>query len=173
MSTATRASESRVATTRPAIGGEVRRRLDVDLTGLPDDMEACFVREYCLGERHLDNVQAAMDRGYRPASVEMFPNANPIVLPGDADETHGLIRRGGQILMIREKRIGDAERNAQHEDVKEQQRAAQRIAQAPEAALDGKNFSESKDNVVRERSAAGERVKPAEGKGKGTRFDDA
>jgi len=145
----------------------------VDLSGLPSGKEACFIREYTLGERDLSNVQRAMGDGYEPATAEMFPNANPKLLPGDKDETHGLIRRGGQILMIRDKSVGDAEREYQRQEVQSQKNAAIRLSEAPGsgASFDGHNFTVAETNRVAERASAGEAMRPG-AKGQG-RFPDA
>jgi hypothetical protein len=169
MSTPTRSSESRIASTRRAIGGQPRGRLDVDLTGLPADMEACFIRERTLGEPDRNNVADAMDRGFEPATRDMLPNAAPRLLPGEEPDRHGLIRVGGQILMVRSKRDGDEEREYRRRDTDEREKAAARVGEAPEAKLDRDNFRE--DSRVTERVFAGEgRDKPAK---PGSRFKDA
>ena len=112
MSSKTRAQTSRDANARPAIGGVLERlRLDIDVSKLPRDMEATWVREYTAGQPDDENVQRALEeRGMKPATYDELNLPVPPVLPGRERETHGLIRRGGSILMIREREIARQER---------------------------------------------------------------
>ncbi len=112
MSQRTRKHTSRAADARPAVGGSTERfRLDIDTSKLPPELEATWVREMVKGERDIENVQRALeDRGMRPATYEELNLSVPPRLPGDTTETHGLIRRGGSILMIRERELADEER---------------------------------------------------------------
>ena len=107
-----RANTSRAATTRPAIGGQLERlRLDIDVSALPKELEATWVREIVAGEPDDENVQRALEeRGMRPATYEELHLAPPPRLPGRDAETHGLIRRGGSILMVRERAVAKQER---------------------------------------------------------------
>jgi hypothetical protein len=171
MAKPTRASQTRAATARRAIGGEARLRLEADLTGLPADMEACWKREYVLGERDTANIQAALEDGWEPVTTAICPNANPPLLPGDKVDESGLVRRFGQVLMMRPRADGDAERQWQRRETEGQRKAALRLSEtdteAGPAKFDGENFREAK-NAVSDSVQAGEALRAKEG-----RFQDA
>ena len=141
MSRTTRAAESRIATTRPTIGGEPKGRLDIDVSGLPVGMEATWIRETCLGEADDDNIVSAMERGYQPATTDDLPSYKKYRLPGarGSDTEDSLIRRGGQVLMIRDRTIGDEERAHYAAQTNE---AARSVARDNAAPKDGRNFQD-------------------------------
>ena len=174
MSTSTRAATSRQATTRRPIGGEPRLRLNVDLTGLPSDMEARWVTASVLGQAQDDNVQAALMDGWQPVTTEMLPNANPPLLPGRADESGGIVRRFGSILMMRRRADCDADRERLREADEEAKNAAVRLsvnrAEDGGEGFDGRNFVEDANNKIVERTTAGTNKRSG---GKGDRFADA
>jgi hypothetical protein len=138
----TRATTSRIATQRPLASGAARNRLDVDLTGLPDDLEAVFVREETLGQYDQGNIEHALARGLTPATTDMLPNNAPVVLPGREPPNHNLIRRGGQILMVGRKADLQAERDAAVEEGEAQIASAQRMSAVKGAEIDGRNYQD-------------------------------
>ncbi len=81
---ASRVNTSREAQARPVIGGEVERlRLDIDISKLPRDLEATWVREEVAGKYDSENVQRAMEeRGFQPATYDELNLPKPPVLPG-------------------------------------------------------------------------------------------
>jgi hypothetical protein len=153
MSHEPRAAQTRDATARPPIGGEARGRLEIDISGLPDDMEACWIREMILGQRDDNNVSNALNvQGYEVVPPSMLPGAVYRGLPGDsADVAPQVIRREGHVLMMRPKHWGDAERTEHADEVQRQKNAAVRVPDAPGASIDNKNFKEVA-SVVDERS---------------------
>lgn len=143
----TRAVETRAATSRPQIGGEIRGRLDIDVSALPNDLEPTWIREECLGEYQGDNVAAALERGYRPVTADELPQYKTRRLPGargNADSDDTLIRRGGQVLMVRDRQIAEQERQAYAEMTDEATRSVARDTAAPK---DGKNFRDLEPEV--------------------------
>ena len=138
MARTTRTNESRAADARPEIGGPIERlRLDIDVSKLPREMEATWVREVVAGQPDDENVQRAMEeRRMRPATYDELNLPKPPVLPGRAVETHGLIRRGGSILMVRERAVAQKERAAvakANEDILKDAHAANAFKQAARA----------------------------------------
>lgn len=107
-----REATSRVATARPAIGGEFRGRLWLDPGTLDPAFDYQWVREACMGERDEGNLQAAMDEnGFVPVDAKELPQAAGSRLPGQK-ASDGLIRRGGLILMKRSKEIAQDQAEA-------------------------------------------------------------
>jgi hypothetical protein len=101
-----REATSRVAQSRPAIGGDFRGRLWVDPTTLDPSFDYQWIRESTLGERDEGNLQYAMDvNGFVPVDSKELPGAAGARLPGQKETTEKLIRRGGLILMKRSKEI--------------------------------------------------------------------
>ena len=140
MSRTPRAAESRVAMTRPTIGGGHRGRLDIDVSDLPDDVEATWIRETFLGQYDDDNITSAMERGFRPVTKGDLPRYTAHRLPGArgsavSDDT--LIRRGGQVLMMRDRQIARDERAFY---AAETAQAARSVARDTAAPKDGRNF---------------------------------
>lgn len=156
MSIETRASETRTATARAAIGGEARGRLEIDLAGLPPDMEACWIREMVLGERDANNVSDALNRqGYDVVPPSMLSNASDKQLPGESAPSDSLIRRAGHILMMRPKDFGDEIRAVQRDEVSRQMNAAIRVGENSGASLGNESFKEIAPVVNVRRSGPG------------------
>ena len=164
-----RASESRAATARVAIGGEYAGELAIDTSALPANVDAVWIRESCLGERDRANLQSAMRRGFRPATTDMLPQEAEALFPGDVADPHKLIRRGGSILMVRPRELATEERAfVQRED------AARKAASARLDIKEDDNFHEDRRNRVTERSDVGNVEIPAEKRARGSdRFRDA
>lgn len=138
----TRSEEKHVATARPLIGGESRGRLDIDVSGLPKDMEPTWIREVVRGQYDEDNISSAMERGYTPVMAEDLPGYRSHRLPGapkSAGDGENLIRRGGMVLMARPKVLAQQERALYTSETKEALRSVARDTAAPK---DGKNFQD-------------------------------
>jgi hypothetical protein len=74
MSDPFRSSDSRAATSRQVIGGKSNSRLDIDVSGLPDNMEPTWIRETIAGAPDDDNMDLALGRnGYVPVTTDMLP----------------------------------------------------------------------------------------------------
>ena len=159
MARASRTNTSRAAASRPAVGGAVERlRLDIDVSKLPKELEATWVREETAGKYDRENVQQALeDRGMRPATYEELNLPKPATLPGRDTETHGLIRRGGSILMVRERAIAEDERDAlaqTNEDILRDAKGAEAFKAAAKKA--GAETPENENKVdVRETKGVG------------------
>ena len=158
MAEPTRNSQSRAAMARPAIGGDERSLLNIDLTGLPSDMEATWVREQTMGEYDHQNIRTALNRnGYTPVTTDMLPQAHAITLPGAPKDENNLIREGGLILMMRPKTTASAAREAQRQEDEAAKNAATRIPEmstdAGKSSIDGDNFVEHRQ--ITERVASG------------------
>lgn len=107
-----RAEMARSNRMRPPVGGgfETQGQLYVDPAAIPPGMEAQWVRETCTGQYDDGNVQLNLEqRGFEPATTDEFPELAPRYLPGRRPDGN-LIRRGGQVLMLRPKAVGDMER---------------------------------------------------------------
>jgi hypothetical protein len=125
-----------------------RGRLDVDLTGLPDDMEAVMIRETILGQRDRDNLEDALSRGLVPATTDMLPHAtSQFILPGDDGPKDKYIRRGSNILMVGKKRDLQGDRAHHRARGEAQIRSAARLADGKSSPIDGENFVETSPEV--------------------------
>lgn len=110
-----REASTRLATSRPAIGGEFKGRLWVDPATLDPAYDYQWIRESALGERDEGNLQMAMDEnGFVPVESKELPGAAGARLPGQK-AADGLIRRGGLILMKRGKEIAQDQAEALRE----------------------------------------------------------
>ena len=140
----TRESTTRAATQRAALGDKPRLRLDTDLTGLPSDMEAVWVRETNGGAIDEGNIEDALDRGLQFATREMLPLARKsATIPGRPAPTDSLIRRMDAVLMVGPKRVFQAEREAVAARGQAQIASVQRLGNDAGAELDGENFIEN------------------------------
>lgn len=100
-----REASSRLALSRPAIGGDFKGRLWLDPSTLDPSFDYQWIRESTLGERDEGNLQMAMDdNGFVPVDSKELPGAAGSRLPGQK-AADGLIRRGGLILMKRNREI--------------------------------------------------------------------
>lgn len=153
MSRPSRAQESRAAEARPIITTDQKGRLEIDVSSLPNDLEPTWIRESFRGEYDDNNVQFAMERGFRPLDISEMPGYRTHKLPGARGSNHQddtLIRRGGMILMVRDKRLGDQERALHAQETAETLRTVAHDTGAPK---DGRNFKD----VAPEYSARTER----------------
>jgi hypothetical protein len=111
MALPSRTSMSRAANGRPAIGGADAGTLHVDTSAVSGDLELMWATETVLGADFRENVRLQMQtRGFQPVLVSEMPNEAPPLLPGEKRNEHDCVRRGGLVLMKREKRIGQGER---------------------------------------------------------------
>ena len=157
-----RALDSRAATARQVIGGNSDSLLDIDVSGLPSDMEATWIRESTTGDYDHANIRAAqMRRGYVPVTTEMLPHMNPAPLPGQPADSSGLIREGGLLLMMRPKKRTAEDRDKQIQDDEAAKNAASRI---PELST-GANRGADGDNFIEHRQVS-ERVNKGGGAGR-------
>lgn len=144
----TRADDSRTATSRLSLGGE-RGRLDIDISSLPKNLVPTWIREETRGEMDDDNVQSAQERGYVPVLTSDLPSYKKFArLPGarkDVAEDE-LIRRGGMVLMARERHIDREERDIYSQQTKG---AIKSVARDLAAQRDGTNVKDLPDSVVR------------------------
>lgn len=154
-----RTNASRTAQARPAVGGTVEPlRLEIDTSKLPAGFEATWVREMIAGEYDGENIQRALEtRGMRPATYDELNLPAPPVLPGREKETHGLIRRGGSILMVRPVEVAEDERDA----------LAQANEDAIRAANNARDFKSKASEVGAEVPASENRIITRESKGDG------
>jgi hypothetical protein len=115
MANQSREAGTRLATSRPAIGGEFKGRLWVDPATLDPGCDYQWIRESAMGERDEGNLQMAMDEnGFAPVDAKELPGAAGARLPGQK-AADGLIRRGGLILMKRSKEIAQDQQVALRE----------------------------------------------------------
>lgn len=143
MSIPSRTAESRHATARASIGGEAKGRLDIDLTGLPPDMEACWIRESIMGQRDDNNISDALNRqGYECVPPDMLTNTAVKRLPGEVATSDQILRRSGHILMMRPIEIADEARAVQRDEVARQKNAAIRVSESSGAMLGSEAFKE-------------------------------
>lgn len=135
-----RGADTRAAGQRRGSTADGRGRLHVDPRLLPQDVELKWVRETYLGQHDGDNVQANMEDAWEPATAAQYPSLVPPPLPGAPTDTHGLIRRGGMILMQRPKEYGDEDRAAFAKQNAEILASVDRDRRANTQLLDGENF---------------------------------
>jgi hypothetical protein len=138
-----RAQQTRAATARPMIAPNQKGKLDIDVSSLPPDLEATWIRESTLGEYDDNNVQDAMERGYRPVEAKDLPGYQTFKLPGARGSTmpdDTLVRKGGVVLMARDRRLAEAERAAYADETAENLRS---VALEPSAPKDGRNFQDT------------------------------
>ncbi len=145
--------DTRLSAQRASVSDKPRLRLDIDITGLPEDMELVWVREMSGGAYDEGNIEDAMLRGAVPATTDILPKARrTVALPGRPPPKDNLIRRGDTVLMMFPKEEQAAQRRA-HADLQRSQIATvQRIGSDPGAKLDSENFIEAssvKDRVER------------------------
>ena len=151
-----RAANTRDATSRASIGGDAKGRLDIDMTGIPPDMEATWIRETLLGQRDDNNVSDALNRqGYDIVSPSILTNFKRKRLPDDKSAEETIVRSSGHILMMRPKVYAEEDRAEQREEVKRQQNAAIRVADVKGANLGSEAFREVSPNVEVRHSGAG------------------
>lgn len=146
----TRAQQSRAAVARPAIGGDEKGRLDIDVSTLPNNLAVKWIRESIRGQYDDDNIQMNMERGYRPVEASELPGYRTHRLPGARGSNtpeDTLIRRGGAILMARDASV-DAQEQAQIAE--ETAEALRSVARRPDDAApkDGKNFRDMDPEVT-------------------------
>lgn len=153
MAQPSRGEMSRAATSRPVIGGESRGRLEIDISGLPEGMEATWVRESVLGERDPGNIQQKLEQGYVPVTNAHLPGRALPTLADDgkirapaADEP---IRRQGSILMMRPKRDAVAERQYLSRANKDALAGAARLGQGDEGGVFDEN-TQAMQPVIKE-----------------------
>jgi hypothetical protein len=108
MSQPTREVEQRLATLRQRL--ERNGRLDVDVSGLPADLEAAWITTHVRGEPTDSCVLDAIERGYRTATHSVIPTVRMPDIQGRAMDASTPIRRNDTQLMVREKVLGDYER---------------------------------------------------------------
>jgi hypothetical protein len=147
----------RSAQARPAVGGPAdgQGRLYVDPSLIPDGMEVQWVREEVYGQYDGGNIQHNLEqRGFEPVTRKDVPQLAPKELPGR--ETQGdLIRRGGLVLMMRPREVGEQERAERKASDAATLRS---VNKELEKGLDGKNFQRTDDSgvsVTLDRSSTG------------------
>jgi hypothetical protein len=127
------------------IGGKSNSRLDIDVSGLPDNMEPTWIRETIAGAPDDDNMDLALGRnGYVPVTTDMLPQLKIPTLPGKSEDATKLIRQGGLILMMRPRELSREARAQQVEDNEAAINSATRIPQLSTGAKgsDGDGFIE-------------------------------
>jgi hypothetical protein len=150
MAAPSRTSMTRAANGRPAIGGADGGTLHVDTSAMSGDLELMWATEQVLGADYRENVRLQMQtRGFQPVMVGEMPGEAPPLFPGEKRDEHALIRRGGMVLMKREKRIGLAERQDMREDNVEALRSVNRELEETVNATPG--MERLKDSGVTER----------------------
>ena len=132
---ALRQNRQRRAVGRTGTGGY----LDIDLSALPKNMEALWVRESVLGDTSQSGISRAMQRGYEPAMATQYPDFAEPLLPGQTRKDTDIVRRGGSVLMVRDKRIGEQERAEQRDESHDAVATVQRM-QDMRDQMDGRNF---------------------------------
>jgi hypothetical protein len=141
-----REASTRLAMSRPAIGGEFKGRLWVDPTTLDPTFDYQWIRESCMGERDEGNLQQAMDdNGFIPVDAKELPGASGAKLPGQK-AADGLIRRGGLILMKRSKEIAQDQQEALHAA---NEAAVAGVTKDLSGNMDGRNFQSLPDAGVK------------------------
>lgn len=110
-----RSAHSRVSDERPPIvfGGGTRFNLPASVVKKLHDSNRVpgFVVYSSSNQDQKENYYDAVDRGYKPLRAEEFPElARQYELsPFDSKEETQLIRRGGQVCMVRDEEIHNAE----------------------------------------------------------------
>lgn len=142
----TRAEETRAASARPLMG---RRdgELNVDTSSLPSNVVPKWIRETCRGEYDDHNVQRAMEDGFKPVLASELRGFTTHRLPGARGSEHQddeLVRRGGMVLMVRDRDLDRQERAALHQETLSDIRSVARDSGAPK---DGHNFQDMKPEV--------------------------
>lgn len=132
-----RAFEGRVAAERPPIvfGAGSRFNLPPSLVKRfkDDGKSVCFVVYSSGNVDQKENYDNAIERGYQPLTASMAPElARQYELSpfGTRDEADQLIRRGGQIAMIRDTEIHEAEDKYYDSENQRQQYMADMYKQA-------------------------------------------
>jgi hypothetical protein len=164
----TRATEARAAQpVRPSFGEEYRGRLHFDPALIPDGLEAGWFRETTYGQRDDENLADAIGRrGFRPATVQDIPQlARPdfgmATLRDKAAD--GIIRRGSDMLMLRDKQIGIEERAYFARTAQQNVQSAARASRDPVAQMDGELYREISETELRQPRV---RVETSRGGGK-------
>lgn len=142
-----RAQETRAAEARPDFFDQ-KGRLEIDVSSLPVDSEPTWIRESIRGEYDDDNVQRAMERGFTPVQASDLASYTTHRLPGARGSTHqddNLIRKGGLILMQRDRRLGEAERAAHNAETAE---ALRSVSREKSDLKDGRNFVDATPEVT-------------------------
>lgn len=105
-----RETESRKAEENPMPAMNFRGRLYIDPHLIPKDKVYEWKREATLGEYDENNMQDAMINGWRAVPADRHPELRPPSLPGREHNANEYIRRGGLILMEKDKRMVQAEK---------------------------------------------------------------
>ncbi len=122
-----------------------RGKLFFDPEKVPAGKDYLWVVETLLGEAKVDNLQSSYYIGWRPVPAARHPE---MIVPDFGGPLSNIdrqyIRRGGQILMERDKKIGDAERAIQQRrtDGQEDQVRSARFSQSNDPLTP--HYSESK-----------------------------
>lgn len=149
MAAPSRTALSRAADARPALNGE-SATLTVNTSALSEDLELMWATETVLGADFRENVRLQMQsRGFQPVLVSEMPDEAPPLFPGEKRDEFALIRRGGMVLMKREKRIGQQERQELADQNAEALRSVNRELEDSIAAQPG--MERIKDGGVSER----------------------
>ena len=99
--------------------------LSVDLSGMSDDLEACWITTDVYGQPTDNLVLKAMRRGFRAATKSDCPMACLPDYPGRPKrDENAPITFPGSMLMVRPKAKGEAERNYYRQMNDDQQEAA-------------------------------------------------